>query len=198
MSSRQPSLIVVSGPTASGKSTLWHRLVQRPEVEFSVSATTRAPRSGEKDGYDYHFVDEARFRRWVEEGAFLEWAEVHGKLYGTLREHVVAALERGHDIVLEIDVQGARQLAACGLPLVSIFVKPPSLAILKQRLRDRGTETEEQMARRLSIVEKEMGFAADYQHQVVNDDFARLEAEVNALLGYEALPEPENANGGEA
>ena len=189
MSSSSGRLIVVSGPTASGKSTLWHRLVQRPDVEFSVSATTRAPRPGEKDGYDYHFVAEDRFRRWVEEGAFLEWAEVHGKLYGTLRAHIEEALARGHDIVLEIDVQGARQLADCGLPMISIFVLPPSLEILKQRLRDRGTETEEQMARRLSIVEKEMGFAGDYMHQVVNDDFPRLEAEVNALLGYGALKE---------
>lgn len=189
MSSREARLIVVSGPTASGKSTLWHRLVQRPEVDFSVSATTREPRRGEKDGYDYHFVDEARFRSWIEEGAFLEWATVHGKLYGTLREHIEASLNRGHDIVLEIDVQGARQLADCGLPMVSIFVMPPSLEILKKRLRDRGTETEEQMAKRLSIVEQEMAFAGDYMHQVVNDDFPRLLAEVNALLGYAELSE---------
>ncbi|MGB0952132.1 MAG: guanylate kinase [Planctomycetota bacterium] len=194
MSSREARLIVVSGPTASGKSTLWHRLVQRPEVDFSVSATTREPRRGEKDGYDYHFVDETRFRSWIEEGAFLEWATVHGKLYGTLREHIEASLNRGHDIVLEIDVQGARQLADCGLPMVSIFVMPPSMEILKKRLRDRGTETEEQMAKRLSIVEREMSFAGDYMHQVVNDDFARLEAEVNALLGYAELHESNGEN----
>ena len=184
MSSELGRLIVVSGPTASGKSTLWHRLVQRSTVDFSVSATTRAPRKGEKDGYDYHFVSEEQFQEWVAEGAFLEHAEVHGKRYGTLRKHIESSLAKGHDIVLEIDVQGAVQLKDCDLPIISIFVKPPSLDVLRQRLRDRGTETEEQMNTRLAVVEKEMTYAKDYMFQVVNDDFARMEAEVEDLLGY--------------
>lgn len=184
MSSEFGRLIVVSGPTASGKSTLWHRLVQRAEVDFSVSATTRAPREGEKDGYDYHFVEKQQFQTWAAEGAFLEWAEVHGKLYGTLRANVEESLARGHDIVLEIDVQGARQLHQCDLPIISIFVLPPSLEELEQRLRRRGTETETQMATRLAVVAEEMTYAKDYMFQVVNDDFARMEAEVEALLGY--------------
>jgi len=184
MSSELGRLIVVSGPTASGKSTLWHRLVQRSTVDFSVSATTRAPREGEKDGYDYHFVSEEQFREWVKDGAFLEWAEVHGKHYGTLRKHVEASLAKGHDIVLEIDVQGAQQLKDCDLPIISIFVQPPSLEVLRQRLRDRGTETEEQMNLRLAVVEKEMTFAKDYMFQVINDDFSRMECEVEELLGY--------------
>jgi guanylate kinase len=184
MSSERGRLIIVSGPTASGKSTLWRRLVQRDGVDFSVSATTRAPREGEVDGRDYHFVSGEQFQTWIDADAFLEWAEVHGKRYGTLREHVLQSIDAGHDIVLEIDVQGARQLKDCGLPLFSLFVLPPSREILEKRLRDRGTETEEQIQRRLSIVDMEMSYAKDYQHQVVNDDFDRLESEVEKLLGY--------------
>jgi len=184
MSNDRGRLIIVSGPTASGKSTLWRRLVKRDGVDFSVSATTRAPRDGEVDGRDYHFVSADQFQAWVDGGSFLEWAEVHGKRYGTLREHVLQSIDSGNDIVLEIDVQGARQLNDCGLPLVSLFVLAPSREILEQRLRDRGTETEEQIQRRLSIVDQEMSFAGDYQHQVVNDDFERMEAEVEQLLGY--------------
>lgn len=186
MSSRQGRLVIVSGPTASGKSTLWRRLVARPEVGFSVSATTRAPREGEVDGRDYHFLSEAEFLARVESGAFLEHAEVHGKRYGTLRSEVEAALAAGQDLVLEIDIQGAAQLRDCGLPMVSLFVLPPSLAVLEQRLRDRGTETEEQMARRLTIVEQEIAASGDYDHQVVNDDFARMLSEVEGILGYAA------------
>ncbi|MHC4836834.1 MAG: guanylate kinase [Planctomycetota bacterium] len=186
MSSRQGRLVIVSGPTASGKSTLWRRLVARPEVGFSVSATTRAPREGEVDGRDYHFLSEAEFLARVASGAFLEHAEVHGKRYGTLRSEVEAALAAGQDLVLEIDIQGAAQLRDCGLPMVSLFVLPPSLAVLEQRLRDRGTETEEQMARRLTIVEEEIAASDAYDHQVVNDDFARMLAEVEGILGYAA------------
>ncbi|MDP7061709.1 MAG: guanylate kinase [Planctomycetota bacterium] len=184
MSSERGRLIVVSGPTASGKSTLWRRLIKRDGVDFSVSATTRDPRRGEVDGQDYHFVSDQKFQEWVKQGAFLEWAEVHGKCYGTLREHVLCSIDSGNDIVLEIDVQGTRQLVDCDLPLVTLFVTPPSREVLEQRLRDRGTETEEQIQRRLSIVEQEMSFASDYQYQVVNDDFDRMEAEVELILGY--------------
>lgn len=184
MSSSRGRLIVISGPTASGKSTLWRRLVQREGVDFSVSATTRAAREGEVDGRDYRFVSEEQFQGWIAEGAFLEWAEVHGRHYGTLRSEVETAIDAGRDIVLEIDVQGARQLKDCDLPIVSLFVLPPSLEVLEQRLRGRATETEEQMQRRLAIVAKEMAYADDYQHQVVNDDFERMLAESETLLGY--------------
>ncbi len=184
MSNKRGRLIIVSGPTASGKSTLWRRLVQREGVDFSVSATTRAARQGEMDGRDYHFVSAEQFQSWIDAGAFLEWAEVHGQRYGTLREHVLQSIDRGHDIVLEIDVQGERQLHKCGLPLVSLFVMPPSREILEQRLRGRGTESEEQIQQRLSIVAEEMSYAADYQYQVLNDNFERMEAEVEQILGY--------------
>jgi len=184
MSSRQGKLVIVSGPTASGKSTLWHRLVSRPEVAFSVSATTRAPRQGEKDGYDYHFLSQEEFARRLAAGDFLEHAKVHGRFYGTLRSEVEVALAAGKDIVLEIDVQGAAQLRDCGLPMVSIFVLPPSREVLEQRLRARHTESEEEMAKRLSIVDEEISHASEYDHQVVNDDFERLLHEVEGILGY--------------
>jgi guanylate kinase len=178
--------VIVSGPTASGKSTLWRRLIAHPRVRFSVSATTRAPRTGEVDGRDYHFVDDARFDAMLAEGELLEWAEVHGRRYGTPRGPVVEAINAGFDVVLEIDVQGAVQLRESDLPTVSIFVKPPSREVLEQRLRDRGTETEEQMQRRLTIVDQELAAASEYDHVVVNDHLERMIAEVEDLLGLEA------------
>ena len=183
MSSKRGRHVIVSGPTASGKSTLWRRLVDHPRVRFSVSATTRAPRDGEVDGRDYCFVEDARFDAMVEQGELLEWAEVHGRRYGTPRGPVVEAIDAGFDVVLEIDVQGAVQLRESGLPTISIFVSPPSREVLEQRLRDRGTETEEQMQRRLTIVDQEMAAAKEYDHVVINDDLERMIAQVEELLG---------------
>lgn len=184
MSSERGRLIVISGPTASGKSTLWRRLVDDHGVEFSVSATTRPMRSGEVDGRDYRFLSEEDFARLVAEDAFLEHATVHGRRYGTLRGPVESAIGDGRDILLEIDVQGARQLHDCGLPSVSIFVEPPSLEVLEERLRTRGTEDEAEMRRRLSVVAEEMANAPQYDHRVVNDDLERMVAEVEGILGY--------------
>jgi guanylate kinase len=188
MSSERGRLIVISGPTASGKSTLWRRLVHDHGVEFSVSATTRPMRAGEQDGRDYRFLDDAEFARLVAEDAFLEHAEVHGRHYGTLRAPVEKAIAEGRDILLEIDVQGARQLQGCGLPMVSVFVEPPSMAVLEQRLRTRGTEDETEMRRRLAVVEAEMRNATQYDFRVINDDLERMVAEVEGILGYVRTP----------
>lgn len=177
-------LIVVSGPTASGKSTLWRRLVQRPGVAFSVSATTRPPRAGEVDGRDYHFISPEEFERRAGAGEFLEWARVHGRFYGTPRSGVENALASGQDVVLEIDVQGAAQIRRSGLPTVTLFVLPPSYEVLEQRLRARGTEDEAEIQRRLTVVRAEMAEAPHYDHQVVNDDLERMVAQVEAILGY--------------
>jgi guanylate kinase len=176
-------LIVVSGPTASGKSTLWHHLVAHPQISFSVSATTRAPRHGEVDGRDYHFVSAARFQQMIAQGELLEYAEVHGKFYGTLRSEIENATQAGLDIVLEIDVQGAEQLKNYHGPVISIFVAPPTLEILRQRLVDRKTESAEQMAVRLAVVEQEMQHAEHYDHVVVNDEKEAMLAEVERILG---------------
>lgn len=186
MSNRRGQLVIVSGPTASGKSTLWRRLVAHPRVRFSVSATTRAPRTGEVDGRDYFFVDDARFDQMIAQNELLEWAEVHGKRYGTPRGPVVESIDAGFDVVLEIDVQGAIALRDSDLPTTSVFVAPPSREELEQRLRDRGTETEEQMARRLTIVDQEMAAASEYDHVVINDDLERMVAEVEALLDLQS------------
>ena len=184
-----PQLIVVSGPTASGKSTLWRRLVQHPQVTFSVSATTRKLRPGEVDGKDYYYVSDERFDEMIAAGELLEHANVHGCFYGTLRSEIEKAFDAGLSVVLEIDVQGFDQLRQSDLPLVSIFVTPPSLDVRAQRLRDRKSETEEQMARRLSIVEKEMPRANDYQHVVINDDLEVMIQQVHDLLGLEVQPQ---------
>ena len=181
---RRGRLIVISGPTASGKSTLWRQLVRRPGVGFSVSATTRPPRPGETDGRDYHFIAPEEFERRAAAGEFLEWARVHGRFYGTPRAAVEAALDAGRDLVLEIDVQGAAQIRRCGLPAVTIFVLPPSLEALEARLRARATEGEEEIRRRLAVVRAEMAEAPHYDHRVVNDDVARMVAEVEGILGY--------------
>ena len=178
-------LIVISGPSASGKSTLWRRLVQHAGVEFSVSATTRPPRPGEESGCDYRFLSEGEFQRLLGEGAFLEHAEVHGRRYGTLRSDVETAIRSGKDILVEIDVQGADQVRRSGLPMVSLFVMPPSLAVLEQRLRDRRTEDEEQIQRRLGIAAAEMEHADEYDHVILNDDVERMVAEAERLLGLE-------------
>jgi guanylate kinase len=181
---RRGRLIVISGPTASGKSTLWRRLVQRPGVRFSVSATTRPPRPDEVDGRDYHFISQAEFDRRVAAGDFLEWARVHGRCYGTLRTEVERALAAGSDLVLEIDVQGAMQIRDVGFPAVSIFVEPPSLDALETRLRARGTEAEPEIQRRLAVVREELRQAPHYDHRVMNDDLERMVAEVERILGY--------------
>lgn len=185
MSSERGRVIVISGPTASGKSTLWRHLVSFPQVTFSVSATTRQMRDDEVDGRDYRFVDAAEFSAMADRGEFLEWAEVHGHCYGTLRSDVVAAVDSGKDILLEIDVQGAAQLGDTDFPVVSIFVSPPSLDELRQRLVARGTESVEEMDMRMSIVEQEMCYADEYDYVVVNDELERMIAEVESILGLE-------------
>ena len=183
MSSDHAKVVVVSGPTASGKSTLWQRLVEHPRVDFSVSATTRPPRDGEEDGRDYRFLSQEEFDALVAEDAFLEHATVHGRSYGTLRADVEKSLEAGHHVVLEIDVQGADQVRESGLPQVSLFIQPPSLEVLRERLLARGTEDPEEMDRRLEVVEEEMAQSDQYDHVVVNDDLDAMIAEVEDILG---------------
>ena len=189
--SNKGRLIIVSGPTASGKSTLWKRLVAHPKVDFSISATTRGIRKGEVDGEDYIFISKEAFEQRIASNEFLEYAIVHTNYYGTLRSSTEASLNAGHDIVLEVDVQGALQLAECKLPMVSLFVVPPSREILIERLRHRGTETEEQITTRLKAVDAELAFAKEYDYQLVNDDFEKMLAEAISILGYAK----ENSNG---
>ena len=182
---RRGQMVVISGPSGSGKSTLCRRLLEDPRVRFSISATTRAPRAGEVDGREYHFVSPARFRELIREGAFIEHAEVHGNMYGTLRAPMEEALARGEVYLLEIDVQGALQLKALGEPGVYIFVAPPDMETLRKRLVGRRTDAPEVVERRLKKAEDEMREAVKYDHVVLNDDLERALSEVRRLVGLD-------------
>ena len=179
----QGKVLVVSGPSGCGKSTICRDLLKDDEVHFSISATTRTPRKGEVDGRDYHFIDEARFRDMVEEGAFVEWAEVHGNLYGTLKEPLEKALEAGQVYLLEIDVQGGMALKKLQMPWLFVFVAPPDLDTLHRRLVARGTDSPEVIERRMKKAGWEMDMAGVYDHVVVNEDLERAIQEVRQLAG---------------
>lgn len=168
-------LIIISGPSGSGKSTIVSRLLEEegPRLRLSVSATTRAPRPGEVDGQHYHFWTRERFQREIAAGSFLEWAEVFGNLYGTPKAEVEPYRERGIGVLLEIDVQGAAQVRAACPDAVSIFLKAPSLEVYEERLRRRGTESEEVIRRRVEEARRELAHAGEYDYQVVNDDLER-------------------------
>lgn len=153
-----------------------------PRVVSSVSATTRLPRPGEVDGREYHFLDEASFRAAVAAGDFLEWVEYSGNLYGTLRSEVEAKVAAGDDVILEIELIGARAVRKALPESVSVFIAPPSLAELAQRLRGRGTETAAAIARRLHRAEAEVAAAEEFDHVVVNDDVERAAADVAAII----------------
>jgi len=163
-------LFIVSAPSGTGKTTLVERLVQIvPRLHMSRSYTSRRARAGEQDGVDYNFITRERFIAMIAEGAFLEWADVFGNYYGTCVHDIDALLERGDDVVLVIDVQGARQVRNRGLENVGIFVLPPSAPVLEQRLRGRSKDTEEQVRRRLDTACEEVGEFALYEYVVVND-----------------------------
>ena len=168
---RKGILFILSGPSGAGKGTLRERLFRMLDgLSFSVSCTTRAPRPGETDGVDYRFVAEEEFLRRRDAGDFLEWAAVHGHFYGTLTADVKKALDDGRDILLEIDVQGALQVKKKIPGAVTIFVAPPSMKALEERLRGRSTETEQDIALRLCNARREMGESFKYDFTVVNDD----------------------------
>jgi guanylate kinase len=172
-------LFVVSAPSGTGKTTVVERLVERmPDLVLSRSYTSRGARPGERDGVDYNFVSRERFEAMIAAGEFLEWANVFGNLYGTRALDTDTALSDGRDVVLVIDVQGARQVRERGLALVSVFVLPPSYPVLEQRLRGRSKDSDEAIARRLRIACEEVTGYCDYDYVVVNDD---LEQCVEAL-----------------
>ncbi len=178
-------LLVVSGPSGVGKGTICGRLLQElSDVQFSVSATTRAPRKGEHDGTDYFFVSLTEFKRMQATGELLEWAEVFGNYYGTPRQAVQRALDEGKDILLEIDIQGALQVKAAFPECVLVFVWPPTYQELERRIRQRGTETPESLACRLKKSRLEMAQVVNYDYVVVNQP-GQVEAavsEVRAIL----------------
>ena len=176
-------MFVISGPSGAGKGTVI-ALVRRclDRVVTSVSATTRAPRPGEVDGREYHFLDETTFRREVASGDFLEWVEYSGNLYGTLRSEVEAKLRAGDDVILEIELIGARAVRRAMPEAISVFIAPPSMAELAERLRGRGTETAAAIAKRLHRAEAEVAAAEEFDHVVLNDDAGRAADEVAAII----------------
>lgn len=174
---------MVAGPSGVGKGTVVKRLLERdPNLRLSISATTRARRPSERDGVDYFFVPEERFDELVRTGALLEWAEVFGHRSGTPGEAVAEALAAGHDVVLEIDVQGAGQVREQVQDAVLILLEPPSMAELERRLRTRGTEDEERLALRLATAAEELEQRSWFDHVVVNDDLEGATAQVEAIL----------------
>ena len=176
-------LYIVSAPSGTGKTTVLTRVLARVEgLRFSVSHTTRAPRGGERDGREYHFVDRAEFERRVADGQFLEWAEVHGQLYGTSVEEGERAAREGFDLLLDIDVQGAAQVRQRRPDALTIFLLPPSRAALEERLRGRGLDSAEAMRRRLDGARREVARWAEYDYVLVNGEVERCAAEVEGIV----------------
>ncbi len=176
-----PILFLVSAPSGAGKTTLCKRLMEaHPELKFSVSATTRAPREGERNGVDYHFMSEADFLEQVEQGFFLEYAQVHNHYYGTPLQPLLAQYHQGHSILLDVDVQGGRLIrkalreveAASELAAVyvDVFISPPSIDALRERLQGRGKDAEDVIARRLNNAVEELEASGEYAYQVLNDE----------------------------
>jgi guanylate kinase len=180
-------LLVISGPSGCGKSTICQRLLENPRVEFSISATTRPMRTGEVDGRDYLFVDDDQFQVHIKGGDFIEFAEVHGNLYGTLFAPMEKALAAGRVYLVEIDVQGGATLmkTAPSIPRVFLFVAPPSLEELEARLVGRGTDAPDVVQRRLAKAHEELLARDKYDHVVVNDDLDRAVGEVRRLAGLD-------------
>jgi guanylate kinase len=182
MSSPGGKLVVISGPSGAGKTSVCKALRLRPRVEFSVSATTRSMRPREQDGVDYHFMTAAEFQRHIAAGDFVEHARYNDNLYGTLRQPMEAALRAGRTFVLEIEVQGTRQLRAAKVPGLYVFIVPPSLAVLRERLERRGTDSAAEIDKRLAIAEAELKAAALYDHVVTNQDLQQTIASVVELI----------------
>ncbi len=182
MSNKRGLLLVVSSPSGAGKTTLSSRLrAEFPDLGFSVSYTTRPMRSGEQDGRDYHFVSEETFAKMVDEDAFVEWAWVHGHHYGTSYAAVAQAMEDGTDMLFDIDYQGARQIKSRFPDAVMVFVLPPSMEELSQRLHSRATDAQDVIERRLQGAVEELNHYDAYEYLVINDDLERAYQEMRSV-----------------
>ena len=179
-------LIVVSGPSGTGKGTVCSALLSaHPEIAYSISATTRSPREGERHGVNYYFLTKPVFETMISEGELLEWATVYGNYYGTPLQPIKEKLAAGQDILLEIDTQGALKVQERFPDGVFIFLLPPSLMELERRIRGRGTEDEASLACRLQAAQKEIGVAQQYHYVVVNDEVKTAVAKIVAILTAE-------------
>ena len=177
------NLIIVSGPSGAGKSALAARVLQTlPKLKFSVSYTTRAPRGAEKNGVDYFFVTRPEFQSLIQRGELLEWAEVHGNLYGTSERYVQDLLEKGNDVLLDIDVQGAHIIRGNRADSVGIFILPPSYQVLRKRLRDRSLDDEITVERRLKIACEEIRHYRNYDYLIINEDMGSAASELRSII----------------
>jgi guanylate kinase len=163
-------IVVISSPSGGGKTTIVNALRARMGFAYSISTTTRPPRPGEKNGVHYYFVSKEEFLRYIRKGRFLEWAEVHGNLYGTDKEKIVKTINKGDNILLDIDVQGALEIKKQFKEAVLIFIAPPSFNVLEERLRERASDSEESLKKRLANASHEIKQAKYYDYIVVNDD----------------------------
>lgn len=181
-------VVVLSGPSGAGKSSFVSDLLERPlDLVYSVSATTRPRRPHEEEGRDYFYLSREEFRRRVGAGEFVEWAEVHGELYGTLKSQIDAALREGRNVLLDIDVQGGQEVRRHYPDGVFIFVLPPSMESLEGRLRGRGTDSEDRIRVRLENARREMELMKEYDYAVVNDDLATAQKQVASIIAAESL-----------
>ena len=180
-------VFVITGPSGVGKGTLIRGLMERlPKLELSVSATTRAPRAGEREGVDYHFLTDEEFDRRVGEKDFVEHADYAGRRYGTLRSELERRMHAGVPVVLEIEVQGARQVRAAMPEAVQVFIAPPSLDALRARLTARGTDDPEEVERRLQVAGQELAAQPEFAHVVINDDLEQAFEQLAAIVSREA------------
>ena len=181
-------LIVISSPSGGGKGTILKELFKRQEnLRMSVSATTRAPRPGEEHGVHYFFISKEEFQKNIDDGAMLEYARYVNNFYGTPKAPVEAWLNEGKDVILEIEVQGGRQIKTVAPECVSLFILPPSLEVLEQRLRGRGTETDEVIADRMAQAKGEIECVRDYDYAVINDTVEQAVKEIEAIITAEKL-----------
>jgi guanylate kinase len=185
MSSDAPLLLIVSSPSGAGKTTLTNRLLDRePGLVFSVSHTTRKPRAGEQDGREYHFVDRARFEQLIDGGEFLEWAQVHGNLYGTAKSEVERA--RGaRGLIFDVDYQGARQIKSASPEAVAVFILPPTMQALLERLRGRASDDEATVLRRYGMAREEIRHYGLFDYLLVNEDIERASEQLFSILRAE-------------
>ena len=183
---KRGTIFIMSAPSGAGKTTLCKELMQAfPDIKFSISCTTRQMRSGETDGTDYHFISKDEFKKIVNEGGFAEWAEVHGELYGTTVSELKKAGKEGFDLILDIDWQGARQIKEKLKGGVYIFIHPPSLDELENRLRKRGKDNDETIKRRLSNAKEEMSHSGWYDHNITNDKLTEAMARLKSIVTAE-------------